>query len=166
MNPLQSQSQNQPTTPSTHTEEQKRHIYETLPTETKETQSYTEWAKEAYHEQYEKWMPWLEDQYLKWFGNGDNKTSYVAKDNLSETKISGIDQIDHLQDDANNLIGNQFGERGLLAPVGNLVSEQGVNRAERGGKDEEGSYGSPLGGVTDPVVQGGKIVGQGLYSGA
>jgi hypothetical protein len=36
-------------------------------------------VKEAYHDQYEKWMPWLEEQYLKWFGKGDNKASYVTK---------------------------------------------------------------------------------------
>jgi hypothetical protein len=35
-------------------------------------------VKEGYHNQYENWMPWIEDQYLKWFTN-DNKTSYAAK---------------------------------------------------------------------------------------
>jgi hypothetical protein len=24
-------------------------------------------------------MPWLEEQYLKWFGKGDNKASYATK---------------------------------------------------------------------------------------
>ncbi|KAL5343180.1 hypothetical protein BJX70DRAFT_394185 [Aspergillus crustosus] len=171
MNPLSNRTQPDvpdnagPSTPS-HTEEQKRHFYDNLSAEDKEKQSYAEWAKEAYTTQYEKWMPWLEDQYLKWFGKGDNKASYVAKDNFSKTKITGNEQIDQLQDDTNNLVSNQFGEKGFLAPVGNLASKEGINRAERGGKDDNGSYGGPLGGVTDPLVQGGKSVGSGLSSGA
>ncbi|KAL2815199.1 hypothetical protein BJX63DRAFT_171664 [Aspergillus granulosus] len=152
-------------TPS-HTEEQKRHFYENLPVSEKKDKSYAEWVKEAYNEQYEKWMPWLEDQYLKWFGRGDNKASYVTKDTLSKTKISGIDKVDQLQDDVHNLVGNQVGENGLLSPIGNFASKEGVNRAERGGKDESGSYGGPLGGVTDPVVNAGKGVGQGISDGA
>jgi hypothetical protein len=36
-----------------------------------------EWAKQTYNTQYEKWVPWLEDKYLAWFG--ENKSSYVAK---------------------------------------------------------------------------------------
>jgi hypothetical protein len=35
-------------------------------------------VKDGYNNQYENWMPWIEDQYLKWFTN-DNKTSYAAK---------------------------------------------------------------------------------------
>ncbi|KAL4920536.1 hypothetical protein BDW62DRAFT_176694, partial [Aspergillus aurantiobrunneus] len=173
----QTQAQTQPQVPDrasaqagtstpSHTEEQKRHFYENLPAEEKEKKSYTEWVKEAYNEQYEKWMPWLEDQYLKWFGKGDNKASYVAKDTLSKTKVPGSDQANQLQDDTNNLIGNQFGEKGYLAPAGNLVSKEGFNRAESGGKDEGGSYGGPLGGVTDPVVQGVKGLGSSIQSGA
>jgi hypothetical protein len=37
-----------------------------------------EWSKKTYNDQYEKWVPWLEDQYLYYFGK-DNKASYVAK---------------------------------------------------------------------------------------
>ncbi|KAL4930918.1 uncharacterized protein BDV17DRAFT_28514 [Aspergillus undulatus] len=160
-------SQRPPAPERQHTEEQKRHFYDSLPAEEKEKKSYSEWVKEAYNDQYEKWMPWLEDQYLKWFGKGDNKASYVAKDNLSKTKITGDSRIDQLQDDANNLVGNQLGERGFLAPVGSALSKEGINRGERGGKDENGSYGgSYLGGVTDPVVGAGKSAGQGISSGA
>ena len=43
------------------------------------SQSYAEWAKSVYNEKYEQWMPWIEDQYLKWFGKGDNKASYVTR---------------------------------------------------------------------------------------
>ncbi|KAJ5893861.1 hypothetical protein N7495_005552 [Penicillium taxi] len=110
----------------------------------KKDQTYTEWAKKNYQDQYEKWVPWIEDQYLKWFGKGDNKASYTTKDTLSKTKVTGVDQIDQLQDDIHNVVGNQIGDKGLLAPVGKLVSKEGVNRAERDGKDENGSYTSSL----------------------
>ena len=35
-------------------------------------------AKQVYNSQYDRWMPWVEDQYLSWFTN-DNKASYAAK---------------------------------------------------------------------------------------
>jgi hypothetical protein len=44
-----------------------------------EKQSYKAWAQNAYNSQYESWMPWIEDQYLRWFGKGDNKASYATK---------------------------------------------------------------------------------------
>ena len=37
-----------------------------------------EWTKKTYNDQYEKWVPWAEDIYLRWFTK-DNKTSYTAK---------------------------------------------------------------------------------------
>lgn len=48
-------------------------------------QSFFQWAKDTYNDQYEKWMPWIEDQYLKWFGKGDNKASYATKGKLSSS---------------------------------------------------------------------------------
>jgi len=59
-------------------DEQKREIYDNLSPEQKKKQSYSEWVKDAYNNQYEKWMPWIEDKYLEWFGN-DNKASYATK---------------------------------------------------------------------------------------
>lgn len=35
---------------------------------------------------------------------------------------------------------NQLGQEGLARPVGDLVSKEGLNRAERGGKDENAEY--------------------------
>lgn len=70
-------------TPPEHTEAEKKQIYDNLSDEQKQKQTYTEWVKEAYADQYEKWMPWIEDQYLKWFGKGDNKASYAAKGRTS-----------------------------------------------------------------------------------
>ena len=62
-------------------EDQKKQTFNSLPQEKKQGKSYLEWVKEGYHNQYENWMPWIEDQYLKWFTN-DNKTSYAAKGKL------------------------------------------------------------------------------------
>ncbi|KAF2197364.1 hypothetical protein GQ43DRAFT_209329 [Delitschia confertaspora ATCC 74209] len=47
-----------------------------------DSQSYKDKAYEMYNQQYEKWMPWMEDQYLKWFTK-DNKASYTAKGGLT-----------------------------------------------------------------------------------
>ncbi|KAJ3570768.1 hypothetical protein NPX13_g5618 [Xylaria arbuscula] len=46
--------------------------------EEKKKQTYTEWAREKYNEQYDAWMPWIEDNFLKYFTK-DNRTSYVAR---------------------------------------------------------------------------------------
>ena len=41
-----------------------------------------EWTKQTYNEQYEKWVPWLEDLYLRYFTK-DNKASYTTEVGLS-----------------------------------------------------------------------------------
>jgi hypothetical protein len=46
--------------------------------EPQKDETYAEWAKRNYGEKWETWMPWIEDQYLKWFGK-DNKASYATK---------------------------------------------------------------------------------------
>jgi hypothetical protein len=61
------------------TEQQTKDEYNNLSPEQKKKQTYSEWVKENYNYQYERWMPWIEDQYLKWFGKGDNKASYTTK---------------------------------------------------------------------------------------
>jgi len=37
-----------------------------------------QWTKRQYDEQYEKWIPWIEDQFLRFFTK-DNKASYATK---------------------------------------------------------------------------------------
>lgn len=148
--------------------------------------SYKQAAGEYYNRQYESWMPWIEDKYLSWFTK-DNKASYATKresppstlrpgmptltfiaEELDKTKITGNKQVDNLQDGVNNLVGGQLGKDGLAQPIGDAFSKEGVNRAERGGKDEDGSYGGPLGGygqsAVDGVTGGAKSVG-GLLGG-
>ncbi|KAF7955524.1 hypothetical protein EAE96_004450 [Botrytis aclada] len=149
-----------------HTDEQKKQLYDSLSEDQRQKQPYTEWVKEAYNDQYEKWMPWIEDQYLKWFGKGDNKASYAIKDALNKTKVTGVSQIDQIQDDVHNLVGNQLGENGLLAPIGNLAGKEGINRMERNGKDEDGSYGGPTLAISDPIINNAKGAGQGILGGA
>lgn len=66
----------------------------------------------------------------------------------------------------NNLVGNQVGKGGVLKPVGDVASKEGINRAERGGKDNSGSYGGPAAGVTDPLVQNAQGASEGITGGA
>ena len=101
-------------------------------------------------------MPWIEDQYLKWFTK-DNKASYAAKQNLDKTKVTGISQVDNLQDGVNGLVTGQVGQGGLAQPIGDTLSKEGINRAERGGKDEQGRSlegQGPLGGYGQSAVEG------------
>lgn len=46
-----------------------------------EQKTYKQAAGDYYNKQYESWMPWVEDQYLKWFTK-DNKASYATKRTL------------------------------------------------------------------------------------
>ncbi|KAF4331592.1 hypothetical protein FBEOM_14652 [Fusarium beomiforme] len=127
-----------------------------------------EWTKATYNEQYEKWVPWLEDVYLRWFTK-DNKASYATKQNLDKAKVTGIEQVDTLQDGVNNLATGQVGQGGLLQPVGDLASKEGVNRAERQGRDENGGYvnkdvpgSGAMNSTANAVVGGGQGAAQGL----
>ncbi|KAL8716109.1 MAG: hypothetical protein Q9220_000014 [cf. Caloplaca sp. 1 TL-2023] len=90
----------------------------------------TEWTSKKYNEYYNSYVPWLEDKYLAWFG--ENKTSYATQDQLSKTKITGDKNVDALQDGVNSGVSSQLKSDGLLGGVGDLVSKEGVNRAERG----------------------------------
>ncbi|KAF1958248.1 hypothetical protein CC80DRAFT_591981 [Byssothecium circinans] len=129
--------------------------------------TYRQQAGEMYNRQYENWMPWIEDQYLKWFTK-DNKASYATKQELDKTKVTGVDQVDNLQDGVNNLVGGQVGKGGLAQPIGDAFSKEGINRAERGGKDDQGrsieSQG-PLGGYGQSAVDSVKGAGSGVAGG-
>ncbi|KAK5940227.1 hypothetical protein PMZ80_007647 [Knufia obscura] len=96
-------------------------------------------AKNYYNKQYENWMPWIEDQYLAWFGK--NKTSYTVDDNLDKTKITGDKNIDAVQDGVNKGVSGQFEKGGALEGVGNLASKEVFTRSERGGKNDKGGFG-------------------------
>ncbi|CZT22633.1 uncharacterized protein RCC_08338 [Ramularia collo-cygni] len=136
-------------------EEQKKQTFDALPEEQKKGKtSYVEWIQEGYHNQYRNWMPWIEDQYLKWFTK-DNKTSYAAKDTLDKSKITGVSQIDNVQDGVHSTVSGTMGQGGLLQPVGDAVSKEGINRAERG---EDVGY-------TQSMTDGVKGAGEGIVGG-
>ncbi|KAK4180930.1 hypothetical protein QBC36DRAFT_228459 [Triangularia setosa] len=133
-----------------------------------------EWTKTQYNTLYETWVPYLEDLYLRYFTR-DNKASYTTKENLDKTKVTGISQVDTLQDNLHSTASSQLGQDGLGRPVGDLLSSEGINRLERKGKDEQGGY-LPGGNSNNPVsgagntlvggvVEGGKTVGNGVVDG-
>lgn len=158
-------------------------------TQNSESKTYKQQAGDFYNRQYDNWVPWIEDKYLQWFTK-DNKASYATKrrsslftllfhcqhpanpfsaENLDKTKVTGISQVDNLQDGVNGLVSGQVGQGGLAQPIGDAFSKEGINRAERGGKDENGkpleSQG-PLGGygqgAVDGVKGGAGAVGSGV----
>ena len=85
---------------------------------------------------------------------------------MNKSKVTGVKQVDQIQDDVHNLVANQVGPNGLLAPIGNLAGKEGINRAERGGKDDKGSYGGPVAGYSDPIIKNAQSAGQGMATGA
>lgn len=81
----------------------------------------------------------------------------MLSEQLDQTKVTGIDQVDNLQDGVNNLVGGQVGKGGLAQPLGDAVSKEGINRAERGGKDDKGNpveSQGPLGGYGQSAADG------------
>ncbi|KAL2134454.1 hypothetical protein VTI74DRAFT_166 [Chaetomium olivicolor] len=123
-----------------------------------------EWVKNQYNKQYDIWVPWLEDLYLRYFTR-DNKASYTTRENLNKTKVTNIKQVDTLQDNLNSLVADQVGQDGLARPVGDMASREGINRLERKGKDENGGYVPPVvvegatgGGVGQAVAGAGNAV--------
>jgi hypothetical protein len=87
----------------------------------------------------------------------------IGVDTLDKSKVTGIAQVDTLQDSVNHTVAGQVGQGGLLQPVGDAVSKEGVNRAERGGKDDSGSYagaiGSSVSGAGGSLWSGAKSAG-------
>lgn len=90
----------------------------------------------------------------------------VFSGTLDKSKVTGVEQVDTLQDGVNNLVAGQVGKGGMLQPVGDMASKEGVNRAERGGKDTDGSYGGQASAVVDPVAKNAQGVGNSMWSGA
>jgi hypothetical protein len=64
----------------------------------------------------------------------------LQTDTLDKTKVTGIEPVDKAQDGVNNLVGGQLGKGGALQGVGDTFSKEGINRSERGGKDESVSH--------------------------
>lgn len=76
---------------------------------------------------------------------------------MDKTKVTGVEQVDNLQDGVNGLVAGQVGKGGLAQPIGDAFSKEGINRAERGGKDEHGNpieSSGPLGGYGQSAADG------------
>ncbi|KAL9056007.1 MAG: hypothetical protein Q9162_003186 [Coniocarpon cinnabarinum] len=119
--------------------------------------------------QWENYKPWLEDQYLKWFTN-HNKTSYATEDTLNKTQVFDdkglLSPLGKAQKGVNQGVAEQFGQGGALEGVGNMTSKEGINRAERGGKDESGSYIPSMSGTASGAADYGKGAASGLGNAA
>ncbi|KAF1918985.1 hypothetical protein BDU57DRAFT_424976, partial [Ampelomyces quisqualis] len=134
-----------------------------------DSKTYRQQVGEYYNQKYSTWMPWIEDKYLSWFTK-DNKASYATKQNLDKSKITNIPQVDNLQDTTNSLVSAQLAPNGLAQPLGDSLSKQAINRAERGGKDEDGNAlakQAPLSGYAQSAASGvvGAAKGAGGYVG-
>lgn len=59
---------------------------------------------------------------------------------MDKSKVTGIEQVDNIQDGVNNLAAGQVGQGGLLQPLGDHSSKEGFNRMERQGRGDNGGY--------------------------
>lgn len=92
----------------------------------------------------------------------------IAAENLDKTKVTGVEPVDNLQDGVNSLASGQLGQGGILQPAGDMTSKEAVNRAERKGKDDSGSYipgASSAGNAASGVADGGKAAASSAASG-
>jgi len=89
----------------------------------------------------------------------------MGAEQLDKTKVTGIEGVNTLQDDLNSLASHQFGKGGLLQPVGDAMSKDGINRAERSGKDKDGNYlpSALTGGGDEAKTGGGYLASAGSY---
>lgn len=76
-------------------------------------------------------------------------------ENLDKSKVTGIKQVDTLQDGVNNLVAGQVGQGGLAQPIGDMSSKEGLTRAERQGRDDKGGY---IPEAAGPLAAGGNAV--------
>ncbi|KAE9376658.1 hypothetical protein N431DRAFT_435908 [Stipitochalara longipes BDJ] len=74
---------------------------------------------------YDRAWRWIEDTYLKYFG--ENRTSYGVKDTLRKGEVSGNKDIDGAQREVSDAVGSQFGKGGIGESVGTSV-DKGILR--------------------------------------
>lgn len=73
--------------------------------------------------------------------------------------------MDNIQDGINNTAASTFGKGGIAQPAGDMMSKEGINRAERKGKDDKGGYApGPLNNVAEPLANQAKAGGNYLSS--
>jgi len=77
--------------------------------------------KSWYSGYYDSTWRWVEDTYLKYFG--ENRASYGVKDTLRKTEITGNKDVDGIQENVNNLVGNTLGSNGIAGGVGDALDK-------------------------------------------
>jgi hypothetical protein len=95
--------------------------------------------------------------YLPFSHTPQHELTQHLTENLDKTKVTGVSQIDQAQDGVNGLVSGTIGQGGLAQPLGDAMSKEGINRAERGGKDEHGNTvesQGPLGGYGASAAEG------------
>ncbi|KAI9050774.1 hypothetical protein LZ554_004893 [Drepanopeziza brunnea f. sp. 'monogermtubi'] len=76
---------------------------------------------------YEMTMRWIEDTYLKYFGQ--NRTSYGIKDSLSRTEqVTGNKDVAGIQHAVGDAVGNTFAEGGVGEGVGRVLDKGLLSR--------------------------------------
>jgi len=102
-----------------------------------------EWARTNSKPYYDSTMRWIEDTYLKYFG--ENRTSYGTKgmlrlltqslyyawkypdefctETLHKAEITGNEDISGIQRSVGDAAANTLGDKGLLGGVGNAVDK-------------------------------------------
>jgi len=81
--------------------------------------------KSWYSRYYDAGWRWIEDTYLKYFG--ENRTSYGVKDSLHKTEISGNKDVDGIQRSIGDTAGNLFATGNVGGALGDAV-DQGALR--------------------------------------
>ncbi|KAH8586762.1 hypothetical protein B0O99DRAFT_643585 [Bisporella sp. PMI_857] len=82
-------------------------------------------AKKTSNSYYDATWRWIEDTYLKYFG--ENRTSYGVKDTLHKTEVTGDKDISNIQRSVGDATANTLGDKGLLGGVGGVV-DKGILR--------------------------------------
>jgi len=66
-------------------------------------------------------MRWVEDTYLKYFG--ENRTSYGVKDSLKKTEVTGVKEVSDVQSSVGDSVGNLVGSKGIGGQVGDGIDK-------------------------------------------
>jgi len=81
----------------------------------------TQEKKSWYSDYYDSSWRWVEDTYLKYFG--ENRASYGVKDTLHKTEVTGNKDVDGIQHSVGEAVGNTLGEGGIAGSVGNALDK-------------------------------------------
>jgi len=70
---------------------------------------------------YNSAMRWIEDTYLKYFG--ENRTSYGVKESFKKTEVTGNKDVDGIQRSVGGAVGDTVGANGIAGDAGNAVDK-------------------------------------------